>query len=107
MNKYYNLKGGSSELQHGWSCPGPINSCGGPAEVQGEHEAGLCHKQQKANRGELPRSLSSSSEFTCSSPQSWERVVELGWSWLKAQTTACQMNRFSQVLEGISTAPGH
>lgn len=33
--------------------------------------------------------------------------MELGWSWLKAQTTACQMNRFSQVLEGISTAPGH
>lgn len=51
-----------------------MDSCGGPAKVQGEHKGGLFHKQHKAGRREVSRSLNSSSKHTCSSPQSWERV---------------------------------
>lgn len=51
-----------------------MDSCEGPAKVQGEHEAGLSHQQQKVDRREVSRSLNSSSKLTCSSPQFWERV---------------------------------
>lgn len=45
-----------------------MDSCGDPAKVQGEHEAGLSHKQHKVDRREVSRSLNSSSKLTCSSP---------------------------------------